>query len=153
MQRPFFPLQSFLRQTYSLINDDYVWSDGTNTPKVINWTIEKALINLDNISFENGTFIYNGKEKNLYISGALPKGVRVEYDNNGQIQPGVYTITSQFIIIDTDNYTFEGELAELTAILTIKPTEKKSGCSSSLNYMAIIISWLSLMAILSIKKF
>lgn len=153
MQRPFFPLQSFLRQTYSLINDDYVWSDGTNTPKVINWTIEKALINLDNISFENGTFIYNGKEKNLYISGALPKGVRIEYDNNGQIQPGVYTITSQFIIIDTDNYTFEGELAELTAILTIKPTEKKSGCSSSLNYMAIIISWLSLMAILSIKKF
>ena len=124
MQRPFFPLQSFLRQTYSLINDDYVWSDGANTPKVINWTIEKALINLDNISFENGTFIYNGKEKNLYISGALPKGVRVEYDNNGQIQPGVYTITSQFIIIDTDNYTFEGELAELTAILTIKPTEK-----------------------------
>ena len=153
MQRPFFPLQSFLRQTYSLINDDYVWSDGANTPKVINWTIEKALINLDNISFENGTFIYNGKEKNLYISGTLPKGVRVEYDNNGQIQPGVYTITSQFIIIDTDNYTFEGELAELTAILTIKPTEKKSGCSSSLNYMAIIISWLSLMAILSIKKF
>lgn len=153
MQRPFFPLQSFLRQTYSLINDDYVWSDGANTPKVINWTIEKALINLDNISFENGTFIYNGKEKNLYISGALPKGVRVEYDNNGQIQPGVYTITARFIIIDTDNYTFEGELPELTAILTIKPTEKKSGCSSSLNYMAIIISWLSLMAILSIKKF
>lgn len=153
MQRPFFPLQSFLRQTYSLINDDYVWSDGANTPKVINWTIEKALINLDNISFENGTFIYNGKEKNLYISGALPKGDRVEYDNNGQIQPGVYTITSQFIIIDTDNYTFEGEMPELTAILIIKPTEKKSGCSSSLNYMAIIISWLSLMAILSIKKF
>ncbi|NLC17500.1 MAG: Ig-like domain-containing protein [Clostridiales bacterium] len=139
--------------TLTLINDDYVWSDGTNTPKVINWTIEKALINLDNISFENGTFIYNGKEKNLYIGGALPKGVRVEYDNNGQIQPGVYTITARFIIIDTDNYTFEGELPELTAILTIKPTEKKSGCSSSLNSMAIIISWLSLMAILSIKKF
>jgi hypothetical protein len=137
--------------TLTLLNEDYVWSDGSKTPKEISWTIEKAVIRIENISFENGTFIYNGKQKNIYISGTLPKGVRVEYDNNGQIEPGEYTVTARFIV-DTDNYEVEGEIPELTAKLTIVSNTPKKGCSSGANALGFI-AVISALAVCFIKKF
>lgn len=137
--------------TLTLLNEDLVWSDGSKEPKEISWTIQKAVIRIENISFEDGTFIYNGKEKNIYISGTLPKGVRVEYINNGKIEPGEYTVTARFII-DNENYTVDGELPELTAKLTITSPNKKSGCSSSVNALGFI-SALAAMAVLFIKKY
>ena len=71
------------------------------------------------ISFPSKSFEYDGEAKSLSISGNLPEDVTVEYENNGQTEVGVYTVTASFIV-DTDNYY---PVDPMTAKLTIKEPE------------------------------
>lgn len=80
------------------------------------WSIEKATYDLSGIVFENGVFVESGRAFNLSITGALPAGVRVSYENNGQKLPGVYTVTAKFTG-DALNYH---PIADMTATLTVR---------------------------------
>ncbi len=64
---------------------------GEETPSV---TTEPP--DLSGVSLPDGTFVYDGTEKSLSVSGTLPAGVTVAYENNGQTNAGVYTVTAQF---------------------------------------------------------
>ncbi|MCM1131684.1 MAG: leucine-rich repeat protein [Roseburia sp.] len=68
---------------------------------------------LENISLESKTVVYDGEIHSLKIEGELPEGVTVEYQNNNQIQAGVYEVIADF-------YDAEGYYNSLTAYLTIQ---------------------------------
>ncbi len=74
-------------------------------------TITKA--NITGVTFSNGTFVYNGTPQSIAIAGGLPQGASETYINNGQVNAGVYTVTTQ--ITGGGNYN---DLT-LTATLTI----------------------------------
>ncbi len=79
------------------------------------WSIAKATYNMNGVTFEGNTFVYDGKAHTLAISGDLPSGVTVAYENNGKTESGVYTVTAKFSG-DSDNYEV---IADMTATLTI----------------------------------
>ena len=80
--------------------------------------IEKANVDID-IDFDDATFIYDGTAKYIYITGDLPEGVTVDYEGNGQIGVGSYTVTAIFNV--GANYN---ELPPISAILTIDPNPR-----------------------------
>src|SRR5690606_14884034 len=76
----------------------------------------------EGITFNSGSFVYDGTEHVLELTGALPEGTSVTYEidgetGNGATDAGVYEITA--LIDGGNNY----EDAELTATLTITPLE------------------------------
>jgi hypothetical protein len=75
-------------------------------------TIAKAQI--QDLVFADGIFTYDGAEKSLHISGSLPSGVSVSYQNNGKVNAGVYTVVAN--ISGNANYA----ALRLTAVLTIE---------------------------------
>ncbi|MBB6328997.1 gliding motility-associated-like protein [Algoriphagus iocasae] len=79
-----------------------------------NFTITKATIT--GITFANGTFVYDGTEKSLEISGVLPAGTSVAYTNNSRTDVGTQESIAR---ISGSNYN----TLVLTADLTITPAE------------------------------
>lgn len=77
--------------------------------------INKATYNMSGITFTNKTVTENGDSHSITINGTLPAGVSVSYINNGQTQPGTYTITANFHG-DSTNYN---PIPSKQAILTI----------------------------------
>src|SRR5690606_20626391 len=97
------------------LDDNYeiVFEEGT-------LTITRA--DYEGVEFENGSFVYDGTEHTLELTGELPVGTSVSYEidgeaGNGATDAGTYEITA--IIGGGENY----EDAELTATLTITPLE------------------------------
>ncbi len=76
------------------------------------------------ITFEDCTFVYDGSEKTIEISGPVPDGVSVQYTDNKKTDAGIYTATARL-------YDGSGkQLKELTATLTInKAVYDMSGVS------------------------
>jgi len=73
--------------------------------------------NMSNVIFEDKTVTYNGMAHSIFISGALPPGVKVlEYNGNNKTDIGTYMVTVYFTVSDPDNYNIP---AEMTATLTI----------------------------------
>lgn len=66
------------------------------------------------VTFEDGSFIYDGSSKSLAISGTLPDGGSVSYDNNGRTNVGTQVVTAT---VTAPNY----EPLILFANLTITP--------------------------------
>ena len=77
-----------------------------------NFIITKATIT--GITFADGTFVYDGTEKSLTISGTLPAGTSVAYTNNGRTDVGTQEVTAT---ISGSNYN----TLLLNADLTITP--------------------------------
>ena len=90
------------------INSNYVVPE----PMKAKMTIARKVI--DNISFENQTFEYDGKIHSIGITGELPKGVNVNYEGNGKSAVGEYEVTANFNDT-TGNY----DISNMTAIMTI----------------------------------
>lgn len=78
-------------------------------------TINKLTYDMSGISFENASFDYDGTAKSLMISGTLPEGVAVTYENNNQTDVGRYEVKANFI--GNQNYH---NIDPMTATLTIK---------------------------------
>ncbi|MDX3915300.1 MAG: Ig-like domain-containing protein [Pseudosphingobacterium sp.] len=78
-----------------------------------NLTISKAAIT--GISFQDGSFVYDGTAKSLAISGTLPMGTSVSYENNSRTDVGTQEVSAT---ISGDNY----ETLVLKARLTITKT-------------------------------
>ena len=85
-----------------------------NTPTVpaCEWVINKAT--LTGITFEGDTFVYNGEEKKISITGDVPTGVSVEYTNNAKTEAGTYEAT---VVLSGSNY----HTLELSATWRILP--------------------------------
>lgn len=78
-------------------------------------TITKGVYNMRDISFSSKVFTYDGTEKQVTISGALPEGVSVSYLSNKATNAGVYFAKAVFSY-DAANYE---PIEEMTAKLTI----------------------------------
>ena len=84
------------------------------------FTITKATYNMTGVKFEDASYTYDGNEKTLTISGTLPAGVAVAYENN------------KLTNADSNNYC---AIKDMTATLTItkaKPTVSISAKPDSL---------------------
>ena len=96
------------------------------------FTITKATYNMTGVKFENASYTYDGSEKTLTISGTLPTGVTVAYENNKLTNAGSVTAKAKFTIADSNNYC---AIDDMTATLTItkaKPTVSISAKPDSL---------------------
>ncbi|MCX4287570.1 MAG: hypothetical protein OSJ68_09875, partial [Clostridia bacterium] len=49
---------------------------------------------IEGITFSGKKFVYTGKPHSIYISGTIPDGVKVEYENNTATEAGVYNATA-----------------------------------------------------------
>lgn len=65
------------------------------------------------VELHDQTFAYDGKSHRLEVSGTLPEGTTVVYENNDKTEPGVYNVTAK--VMGNNNY----EILTLTAVLTI----------------------------------
>lgn len=81
-------------------------------------TIEKGTYDLTNITFPSKTFVYDSKEKSIFIEGDLPSGVTVTYSNNHKINAATYEVLAYF----TGNKNYN-TLEPMSSTITI---EKKS---------------------------
>ena len=84
--------------------------------------IEEAPIpedkDIEGITFEGATFTYDGQAKSLAISGTLPEGVTPEYNGNGKINAGKYTVS---VVLSGEGYKtliLEAELVIEKAVIT-----------------------------------
>ncbi|MCS5491767.1 MBG domain-containing protein [Algoriphagus limi] len=66
------------------------------------------------LSFLDQSFVYDGQEKNLAVTGDIPQGATVSYENNGRTNTGSQEVTAT---IGGSNYTS----LELEATLEITP--------------------------------
>ncbi len=98
--------------SFSDINNNYVLPNKLEATLTIN----KAIHDMSNITFEDSLFVYDETEKELTINGILPDGVSVEYlPSNKLTDVGILNVTANFIY-DEDNYEY---IENLTATLTI----------------------------------
>ncbi|WP_019600750.1 beta strand repeat-containing protein, partial [Rhodonellum psychrophilum] len=84
------------------------------TTLVLTATLSITPATVEGITFENGSFVYDGNAKSLEIEGILPEGTSVSYSNNSRTDVGSQTATAT---ITGDNFT----TLVLTAILAITP--------------------------------
>ena len=98
----------------------FTWSDGSTSSKSISWNIAKATYDMSGVVFANATYTYSGEYHTLEISGDLPDGVTVSYENNRQRDVGVYTATAKFAG-DSANYM---KIPDKTAKLTIVASDE-----------------------------
>ncbi|MCH7415874.1 MBG domain-containing protein, partial [Belliella sp. R4-6] len=88
---------------------------GTNyTTLVLTADLEITPATITGITFEDGSFIFDESEKTIEITGTLPNGTSVAYENNSRTNVGTQKATAT---ISGDNYT----TLVLTAELTITP--------------------------------
>ena len=78
-------------------------------------TINKA--DILGVVLEGDSFVYDGEIKNLLISGELPQGVSVTYQNNGKTEAGSYSVCA---VLTGKNYN----TLTLEAVLRILPNLK-----------------------------
>ncbi|MDO4199052.1 MAG: hypothetical protein Q4D13_08720 [Erysipelotrichaceae bacterium] len=100
--------------------NNFVWSDGSTDDKTVTFTINKADYDMSGISFDGAVITYDGKSHELKISGTLPNGVSVTYQNNGQTKAGEYEIIAIFSVADPRNYNVP---ASMKAYLVITEGE------------------------------
>ena len=67
----------------------------------------------DELVFEDKTFMYDGKERTLYVDGMVPYGLTVQYENNKQTAIGSHEAKAKFV--DSNNKVIK----ELTATISV----------------------------------
>ena len=102
----------------------FSWKDGTTGQKEIPGTIDAPFYELKGVTFEDATFEYDGTVKKLEISGTLPQGLSVSYENNIRWQPGTNEVTA-VISGSVPNYRPESFPIRMSAKLIIIDPEGK----------------------------
>ncbi len=77
----------------------------------------RATYDMSSVSFADAAFTYDGAAKSLQITGTLPEGVTVAYENNGKTDASEYVVTASFTG-DEANYN---AIEPMTATLKILP--------------------------------
>lgn len=78
---------------------------------VLNAELEILPAPITGISFEDTTFVYDGTEKILLISGTPPPGVSVTYENNTRTDPGSQIAIAQLTGTNYDTLTLYAYLS------------------------------------------
>ena len=68
------------------------------------YTIQKADYDMTQISFDDKEETYDGTEKTIEITGILPEGVTVSYEDNIGTDAGTYHAIAKFETADKENY-------------------------------------------------
>lgn len=67
------------------------------------YDIAKAEFNPQHaVEFRSRTFGYDGGEKSIFISGGIPEGISVAYENNGHSSVGEYLVTARFRVVSNN---------------------------------------------------
>jgi hypothetical protein len=82
-------------------------------------TIQKATFDMSKIGFNDVTYVYDGKEKKVEITGTLPEGVSVSYKDNTLTNAGSVKATASFTHTNK-NYNV---IPDKTATLTVSKSE------------------------------
>ncbi|MBR3863580.1 MAG: hypothetical protein IKJ19_00480 [Clostridia bacterium] len=80
----------------------------------------KALREITGVTFENASYYYDSKEKQILVNGELPEGVTVAYTNNKGTEVGVYNAIAT---LSGEGY----ETLELKATLEVMALRKITG--------------------------
>ena len=97
---------------------DFTADNGQSNGQTVIVEIGKADYDMSGVSFEDATYPYDGKEKTLEITGQLPEGVTVSYENNTLTNAGSVRAKAEFTVADTEHYNEIDEV--LYADLTIE---------------------------------
>ncbi len=100
---------------------NYVLAEDSESVFTLTWRVKRASISVESIVLKDDTVTYDGNPHNLVVTGTLPAGVTVTY-SAPQTNAGVYTVTASFALDDPNNFD-TGEIASLTATLTIVPAQ------------------------------
>ena len=79
--------------------------------------IEEYIYKLDEFSFDDTTYMYDGNERELLISGLLPYGATVQYENNKLTEIGAINATAN--IYGPDNELLVSKTAKLSIVENI----------------------------------
>ena len=93
----------------------------TSAEDIATFEISKATHDMSKVKFEDTTYDYDGTEKKIEITGGLPEGVVVKYENNTGIEVGEYIATARFDVLDKNNYNL---IEDMTAKLIIIEKEE-----------------------------
>ena len=104
-------------QATATLRRGFAWEDGDDQPKTVEWSIAKAVISLDGVTFTGATFVFDGQPHYIRIAGSLPDGVKVRYENNDKSAVGTYLVKAIFTAEDADNCVLS--VSEMTADLVI----------------------------------
>ena len=86
------------------LNEGAVWWDGgTEATRTVDWTIARGVYDMSGVLFDSATVVADGTPKSLAVTGALPAGVTVSYEGNGETACGSYSVIASFAG-DADNY-------------------------------------------------
>ena len=84
----------------------------------VEFTIQKAIITIGDITFDGAEVYYNGESHSIYVAESAKDLFTIVYEGNGKKNAGDYTVTAIFTPKDTVNYKLEGENSK-SATLTI----------------------------------
>ena len=111
--------------TFTLKNTrSCVWSDMTNAPKTISWSIEAISVNIPTVT---GSFTYDGTEKTATV-GTYDTTLITQGGNTSGTNAGTYGVT--FSLIDSANYKWSDNT---TTTQTVNWTIAKAPISSVAN--------------------
>ena len=109
---------------------DFTADNGESNGQTVIVEIGKADYDMSGVKFENATYPYDGKEKTLEITGQLPEGVTVSYENNTLTNAGSVRAKAEFTVADTEHYNEIDEvlyadltITKATPTITIKPDQ------------------------------
>ena len=97
-------------KNYKLANTEYNY-------EIVAKTLTEEDITKFGITFENGSFVYDGTTKSIKVNN-LPEGFNVTYTNNEQVNVGSYEVVAT--VTGNENYT---GTVELKATMTITAKE------------------------------
>ena len=82
------------------------------------FTIQKKTFDASVLTFESQTYIYDGEEKQLKVSGNVPAEITILYQNNNQTEAGEYLVVANFEV--SNNYN---KIDPMQAYLIIKQSQ------------------------------
>ena len=104
--------------TYYVVATSAETDNYSETSATSQFDVTKADYDMSGITFADGTFEYDGQPHSIAISGTLPTGVTVEYENNGKTNVSDSGIVTAVFTTTDNNYNAP---ANMTATLTITP--------------------------------
>lgn len=78
--------------------------------------IDKIYADMSAVRFDPQTYVYDGTEKNLVVSGSLPAGVAVSYRNNSAVDVGSYLAEAIFSVDERYYHAIEPVRAKLVIL-------------------------------------
>ena len=91
---------------------------------IVPFSIVKRTITVNDLTFANGEFFYNGQPHSIYVTANedILSVFNIRYEGNGEIHIGNYNVIATIELADEHNYEFTGE-STMSANYTIKAVQ------------------------------